>query len=121
MAKAGRAWVRHVRRLAFAAGLLAAVYVGSYAVLYRRGVREAERYGFDYFFYVPVADVAAARDTTRQHQVLGPVYAPLNHLHDRWLGGRAACRCVLFGLGRDPALGAAPDAEPGAAADTAAR
>ena len=99
MAKVGRAWVQDVRRLVIAAGLLLAVYVGSYAALYRRGVTEAERHGYDYFFYVPFTDVVAARDATARHQWLGPVYSPLNELHRQWFGGRAACKCIMFGLG----------------------
>ena len=75
-AKVGRAWVQDVRRLVIAAGLLLVVYVGSYAALYRRGVTEAERHGYDYFFYVPFTDVVAARDATARHQWLGPVYKP---------------------------------------------
>jgi hypothetical protein len=62
-------------------------------------VSEAEAYGYDFFFYAPFADVVAARDTTRQHRLLGPVYSPLNDLHHGWLGGRAACRCIFCGLG----------------------
>ena len=74
----------------------------SYAALYRRGVAEAERYGYDFFFYVPFADVAAARDTTARHQWLGPVYSPVNELHRQWFGGRAACKCIMFGLSAEP-------------------
>jgi hypothetical protein len=92
-------WWRRCRRPAGVVGLLLALYIGSYAALYRRGVAEADAYGFPYFFYVPVADVAAARGTTSQHQLLGILYEPLNMAHCRWFGGRAACRCVMFGLG----------------------
>lgn len=81
------------------AGLLLVLYVGSYAAFYRRGVLEAEQYGFSYFFYSPVDDVIAARDTTRQHQFLAPFYDPVNQLHRSWFGGRSPCRCVMFTLG----------------------
>ncbi len=104
MAKADLTW----RRMPWAAavvGLLLGAYVGSYAALYRRGVAEAERYGYDFFFYVPFADVVAARDTTARHQWLGPVYSPLNELHGRWLGGRPACKCVMVGLSAEPPEG----------------
>ena len=86
-------------------GLLLGAYVGSYAALYRRGVSEAERYGYDFFFYVTFADVVAARDTTTRHQWLGPVYSPLNELHGRWFGGRSACKCIMVGLRAEPPEG----------------
>ena len=102
MAKAGRTWCRLIRWPVAVVGLLLAFYIGSYAALYRRGVAEAERYGYDFFFYVPFADVAAARDTTARHQWLGPVYSPVNELHRQWFGGRAACKCIMFGLSAEP-------------------
>lgn len=96
---------RRVRWPAVVVGLLLSVYVGSYFALYRRGVAEAERYGYDFFFYVPFADVVSAHDSTRRHQLLGPVYSPLNERHYRWLGGRPACKCILFGLSPRPSGG----------------
>jgi hypothetical protein len=84
-------------RWAAVVGLLVALYVGSYVALYRRGVAEADAYGYRYFFYVPFADVVSARSTTRQHRVLLWLYGPLNDLHHRWFGGRDACRSITFG------------------------
>jgi hypothetical protein len=84
-------------RWAAVVGLLAVTYVGSYAALYRRGVAEADAYGYRYFFYVPFADIESARGTTRQHQMLLSLYGPLNDLHHRRFGGRDACRSITFG------------------------
>ena len=78
--------------------LLLLFYSASYAVLYHRGVAEAEKYGYDYFFYAPIADVVQDRNETNQHVYLGPIYDPINHVHYRWFGGRAACKCLLRGL-----------------------
>ena len=103
MAKAGWTWRRRFRWAAAIAGALVGTYVGSYAALYRRGVAEADANGYPYIFYVPWADVAARRDTTLQHQILGPLYEPLNDAHRRWFGGRSACRCITFGLSAEPA------------------
>ena len=98
MAGSTRMWWRWWR-WAVVVCLLAALYVGSYAALYRRGVAEADAYGYRYFFYVPFADIVAARGTTREHQALLWLYGPLNDLHHRRFGGRDACRSVTVGPG----------------------
>ena len=100
MAEAGRPWWRRWRRLAVAAIAVQAAYVGSYAALYARGVREADAFGSKYVFYVPAADVVEARRLPPQHVAMMAVYDPLNELHVRWLGGRSACRGITFGLSR---------------------
>lgn len=108
-------WLRWRRLLIFLVGLQAA-YLGSYAALYYRGVSEADAVGLKYFFYVPVADVVEARGTTRRHLVLMALYEPVNDLHSRQLGGRSACRCILFGLSKDrptPRLDTANAPDPG--------
>ena len=91
------------RQCRWAAAVIATLfvsYLGTYAIFYRRGVAEAEQYGLDYFVYVPMADVIAAKAMTRPHELLGPIFDPVNHLHRQWFGGRAACRCIMFGLSR---------------------
>jgi hypothetical protein len=104
MTKPEWTWGQRFRFMALVVLLLLGIYVGSYASLYRRGVAEADHYGYDYFLYVPFSDVVAARETTEQHQFLGPLYHPLNELHCRWFGGRAACKCMLFwGSPKQPA------------------
>ena len=78
MAKTGWTWWW---RMAIAVVVLLDVYVGSYAVLYNRGVSEMNAVGLRYFFYVPVADVVEARSVTRRHVLLAALYEPLNNLH----------------------------------------
>ena len=101
MKSAGRTGWRRLRWPAVVVGVLLTLYVGGYAALYRRGVAEADAFGSTYFFYDSFLDVLAARDSTRQHHVLLLLYGPLNALHHDWLGGRSACRCMMFGLSRD--------------------
>ena len=71
--------------------LLLVGYVGSYAFFYRRGVAEADAFGYSYFFYAPVAE-AFSRNPSRQQAWLAEFYSPANQLHHLWFGGRAQCR-----------------------------
>ena len=100
MTAAVRPWWHRWRRWVIALIAFQAAYVGSYAGFYYRGVSEADAVGSRQFFYVPVADVMKARGLTRQHTVLGFVYAPLNELHMDWFEGRSACRCAMFSLSK---------------------
>lgn len=73
-------------------------YVGSYAMLYQRGVSEADIVGLtDTFLFVPVQSVNQSHDLTQHHRRQS-FYAPLNWLHYRWFGGRPACHGILFDL-----------------------
>src|SRR6266849_7624672 len=57
---------------------LLSAYVGSYTYLSRRGMRQAERSGLKFFFYVPIDDPALRRnDLSRQGQLV-TIYGPLN-------------------------------------------
>src|SRR5258708_825256 len=98
MAKNGRTWWW---RVAIAVVVLRDVYVGSYAVLYYRGVSEMNAVGLRFFFYVQIAEVVEVRRVTRRHVLLAALYEPLNNLHGRWLGGRSACRNITFGPSAD--------------------
>ena len=97
MAASSRTWRRRCYWTAAVVGLLVGLYVGSYAVLYRRGAAEADAHGYRYFFYVPFTDIVSSRGTTRQHRVLLWLYDPVNDLHHHWFGGRDACRSITFG------------------------
>ncbi|MBC7819322.1 MAG: hypothetical protein IAG10_20750 [Planctomycetaceae bacterium] len=90
------------RRLGSLLGILLAVillsYVGSYAVLYQRGVAEVATYGPDaFFFYLPVRSVNESHDLTWHHRFL-VFYNPLNWLHRQWFNGRTPCFSVLWDL-----------------------
>ena len=84
-------------------GILLAVtllsYVGSYALLYQRGVAEVDALGGseDYFFYVPIRSINESHDLTL-HLRRRTFYSPLNWLHCQWFHGRSACLCVLWDL-----------------------
>jgi len=117
MATTDRAWWQRWRRRATALVVLQAAYVGSYAALYHRGVSEADAIGSSYFFYVPADDVIEARGLTRRHLLLMVLFDPLNELHCEYLGGRSACRCMLFGLSKEPPEQAEADSGAGGAGE----
>lgn len=57
-----------LRRLAVLAFLLLlATYIGSYAFLSRRGLREAKKYDMDGFLYVPLDDALRKKDLSRNN------------------------------------------------------
>ena len=79
-------------------GILLAVtllsYVGSYAMLYQRGVAEADT---DTFLFVPVESALQSQDLTL-HYRRRTFFEPLNWVHYQRLGGRPACLGILFDL-----------------------
>ena len=99
-AKTIRARRQRYFRLLLVLALVQFVYVGSYAVLYRRGVAEMNAVGLKGFCYVPIADVIEAQAMPIQHTILTMLYAPINELHARSFGGKSACLCIMFGLSR---------------------
>jgi hypothetical protein len=75
-------------------------YVGSYAYLSRRGMREAEKYGLKFFFYVPLNDPAVRKnDLSRQMQFVN-FYSPLNWIDRTFLGASHPCTGMTLWLGK---------------------
>ncbi len=79
------------------AGLLA--YVGSYHRLSRRGVREAQEYGFPGFLYIPGAEAATSGNLMR-HYALATFYAPLNWIDQAIFGAPSPVwtMCIMWHL-----------------------
>ena len=96
MAKARR--TRLWRWLAAVGGIVVLLYVGSYLYLSRRGMAEAERAGWPYFFYCPVADVVPYHDLPPQHCCAVMLFEPVNLLDRAWFRGGTPCRRVNWGL-----------------------
>jgi hypothetical protein len=75
-------------------------YVGSYAYLSRRGMREAETWGFRFFFYVPLGDPDLRKgDLTRQMRFVS-FYAPLNWIDRTFFGGTHPCTGMTLYLSK---------------------
>jgi hypothetical protein len=90
-----------IRPLAAALYLLVlfAPYLGSYAYLSRRGMREAQQYGMKSFLYMP-AQEATGYEEMRRHYRLAAFFAPVNELDQALFGADAPVRCIYFGLSR---------------------
>ena len=102
MAKPGLTRKRFLLRTAIVVGLLSWAYVAGYARLYYRGTREIDCANTNaFFFYVPLADVAAERGIPVQHMLAFAFYAPVNHLHRAWFRAYPPCSGMSFGLSRD--------------------
>jgi len=69
-------------------------YVGSYAYLSRRGMRQAETWGLSCYFYVPLGDPDLRKnDLTRQNRFVR-FYAPLNWIDRKFFGGTDPCTAM---------------------------
>jgi hypothetical protein len=80
-------------------------YVGSYAYLSRRGMRQAETWGLKYFFYVPLGDPDLRKnDLTRQNRFVS-FYAPLNWIDRTFFGGTQPCTGMDLSLAGKPEQG----------------
>ncbi len=75
-------------------------YVGSYAYLSRRGMRQAERSGLKFFFYVPIDDPALRRNDLRQQGQFVTFYGPLNWIERAFFGGTHACTGMTLFLAK---------------------
>ena len=81
--------------LFFTSSLLAALYISSYVVLSRRAYAEADRCGFEGFYYFLPENTAAWRVKNQGGMVL---FYPLN-LIDQWVGlGRPPACEPMWGL-----------------------
>jgi len=81
---------------------LLSAYVGSYTYLSRRGMRQAERSGLKFFFYVPIDDPALRRnDLSRQGQLV-TIYGPLNLIDRTLFGGIHPCTGMTLTLAGKP-------------------
>jgi len=78
-------------------------YVGSYAYLSRRGMREAEKSGLKFFFYVPLDDPALRRNDLRKQGQLVTLFSPLNWIDRTFFGGTHPCTGVTLTLAGKPA------------------
>ena len=77
--------------------LVVAAYIGMYADLSRRGMREAREFNSEGLLYVPVGEVEQSHDLTR-HQYLRILFTPLNEV-DQWLfGADAPVSSMMFDL-----------------------
>jgi hypothetical protein len=100
---ADRRWIwpsARTRRVMLAVAVLLAAYVGSYAWLSRRGMREARDCGTDGFFYVPTAEIAATQDLRKQ-LCLAVFYAPANLVDHAWLGTSSPVTNMMFRFADD--------------------
>lgn len=90
------------RWLAAVAGFVVVLYLCSYLHLSRRGMAEAERAGWPYFFYSPLADVVPYHDLPPQHCWAVTLFEPVNLLDRAWFSGGTPCRGVTWGLSGPP-------------------
>ena len=74
-------------------------YVGSYAYLSRRGMREAEEYRFNQFLYISVDEALETEDLSRHHK-LAEFYAPLNWVDQTFLNAKGPVQGLLFRLSK---------------------
>jgi hypothetical protein len=94
-----RVWARPLTLvLAGVVGALLLAYVGSYAYVSRRGMREFDKYDMEGFLYVPLEEVNATHDLS-QHELRASFYAPLNWLDRQCFGGEPPTLCILFDEG----------------------
>lgn len=77
--------------------LVLAAYIGSYAYLSGRGMREAKAYNSEGILYVPVEDVVKSHDLTR-HQYLRMLFIPLNQIDQLVFGVDGPVVCMMFDL-----------------------
>ena len=77
--------------------VLVFVYVGSYAYLSRRGMREAKKYDMGGFLYVPLDDALQSHDLSR-HRFLMFLYGPLSSIDHEILGTDGPALCMMFDL-----------------------
>jgi hypothetical protein len=78
------------------AGVLLALYGGSYYHLSRRGLREAKPYGMHGFLYVPIEEVLQSKDLSR-HYRLETFYAPANWVDQILFNGDGPVRDIMWG------------------------
>jgi hypothetical protein len=84
-------------RLLLALAVFLLLYVGSYAVLSRRGYAEADRYNMKGFYYLTPEKTVQWRF---ENSTCIYLYLPLN-VADQWLGtGRSPASEPLWGLSR---------------------
>jgi hypothetical protein len=87
------------------------VYVGSYAYLSRRGMREAERSGLKFFFYVPLDDPALMKNDLRRQGQFVTFYGPLNWIDRTFFGGTHPCTGLTLHLAKPEDEQAVPNLE----------
>lgn len=92
-------WGQWVAFAATVVVLLLVGYVGSYACFYRRGVAEADAFGYPYYMYAPAAE-AFSRSPNRQQAWLSEFYKPANQIHHDWFGCRSQCYSFTLGPAR---------------------
>ncbi len=67
--------------------LLLCSYVGSYYVLSRRGMAEAEHFSMETFYYLPIEGESITIDDARRNRLLVKIFAPLNLIDHHVFGG----------------------------------
>jgi hypothetical protein len=77
-------------------------YVGSYAYLSRRGMREAETWGFKFFFYVPLDDPDLRKNDLTKQIRLVTFYAPVNWIDRTLLNGKQPCTAMDLSIAGRP-------------------
>jgi hypothetical protein len=79
-----------LRTIAIACLLLCVLltYVGSYYRLSRRGMREAEVYDMDGFYYIPMEELMLSHSFEGKHFRRATFYAPANAIDRMWFGGK---------------------------------
>jgi hypothetical protein len=93
-----RLWASARVRLALLTfAVLLVAYLGSYAWLSRRGIREARDSGLDGFLYVSTDEAFATHDL-RMHHSLAVFYSPASWFDQALFGTPAPVRGIMFGL-----------------------
>jgi len=77
-------------------------YVGSYTYLSRRGMREAETWGFKFFFYIPLDDPDVVKNELIKQSRLVTFYAPLNWIDRTLFNGKQRCTAMDLTLAGKP-------------------
>ena len=73
------------------------VYIGSYAYLSRRGMREAREYNSEGILYLSFQEVEQSHNLTRHHR-LRILYMPLNIIDQLVLGADGPVLGIVFDL-----------------------
>ena len=77
--------------------LVLVAYIGSYAYLSRRGMREAREYNSEGILYMSFQDVEQSHDLTRHHR-LRILFMPLNIIDQLILGADEPVLGITFEL-----------------------